>query len=396
MKERAMAVKRLLLGRRLRTTVLAAVLLLAVAVIFLYVSYRGLTSKIQHDDGYFYPAKTAAQEEIAGLAADISNTNARELDTVLRQWAQNGIEPQRDRAVMNILLCGVDSESGEALGGRSDAIILATISRRDKTVTLTSIFRDSYTYIDLGGDPANPRVLMDRVNAAYSLGGPATLMDTLEANYKIVIDNYISVDFKTFPRLIDALDGVRVDVTREEADYINRTAPGMRRRFPAGKQVRLSGEQALAYTRVFAGDAHGYDADATRAARQRQVLSAIIESAKDAAPGQLLDAMRQALLYVATDLSSDDIDRLSKDAILQGWLKYTLRELQAPLVHNEEATGGSAETGVSAYIGGKWLWIVDYPRDARRLQLALYGTSAVSEEQAAREDYLSGLLREGS
>ena len=385
-----MAAKRLLFGRRLRTTMLAAALVFAVGVVFLYGFYRSLTSRIKHDDGYFYPAQAAAQEEIEGLAADIEKANARELNTVLRRWAQNEIKPQRDRAVLNILLCGVDSESGQALGGRSDAIILATVSRRDKTVTLTSIYRDSYTYIDLGGDPANPRALMDRVNAAYSLGGPATLMDTLEANYKIVIDNYISVDFQSFPRLIDALDGVRVDVTREEADYINRTAHGMRAGFPAGKGVRLSGEQALVYTRVYAGDAHGYDADAARAARQRQVLSAILESARDAAPAQLLDAMRQALQYVATDLSEDEIDRLSKDAILQGWLKYSLRELQAPLVHSAKATGASAT------IGGKWLWLVDYPRDARRLQLALYGAATVSEEEAAREDYLTGLLREGA
>jgi len=383
---RTMAAKRLM-RRRLHTLNLAAALLLAVGLIFLYASYRSLTNKIQQDDGYYYPGETAAQEEITGLAVDIPNADAHALNAILREWAKNDVELKQDKAVMNILLCGVDSDSGEALGGRSDAIILATINRREKAITLTSILRDSYSYIDLSRDTDHPRILMDRVNAAYSLGGPATLMDTLEANYKIVIDNYISVDFKTFPRIIDDLKGVRVNVTQEEADYINRASPRMEGKFPAGRQVRLDGEQALVFTRIRMGDAR--EQDSRRTARQRQVISAIIRRAKDASPGELLDTMRRALRHVVTDLNSDDIDRLSKEAILQGWFKYELRQLSAPCVGND-----GAATGVSTYIGSKWLWIVDYPRDAQRLQLALYGDAAVGDEQTRREDYLSRLVRE--
>ena len=351
--------------------------------------YRSLTSKIRHDAGYFYLNESAAQEEITGLAADVDQADAQTLEPLLRRWANNNTERLHDRNVMNVLLCGVDTESGKALGGNADAILLVSINRKEKTITLTSIFRDSYSYINLTGDPDSPRTLTDRVNAAYSLGGPATLMDTLEDNYKITIDSYISVDFKSFPEIINALGGVKVDVTQAEADYINSTAQSMHGEFPAGKQVPLSGEQALVYTRI-----HSLDSDAMRSARQRKVLSAIMESAKEAAPGELLEALEQTLQYVVTDLSRDDIDRFSKEAILQGWFKYELRQLQAPRAQGKGA-GTEDYTGVSAYIGDKWLWIVDYPRDAHRLQMALYGKTSIKPEQMEQKNYLAQLMREG-
>ena len=386
-KTHAIAAKELLC-RRLRTAILAGALLAALAAIFSFAYYRSLTSKIRHDAGYFYLNENAAQEEITGLAVHVNQVDDRELDPLLHRWAKNNTERLHDRNVMNVLLCGVDTESGKALGGNADAILLVSINRREKAIMLISIFRDSYSYINLTGDPGNPRALTDRVSAAYSLGGPATLMDTLEDNYKITIDSYISVDFKSFPEIINALGGVKVDVTQAEADYINRTAQSMHGAFPAGKQAALSGEQALIYTRI-----HSLDSDAMRSTRQRKVLSAIMESAKEAAPGELLEALEQTLQYVVTDLSKDDIGRFSKEALLQGWFKYELHQLQAP-----RAQGKNAEdhyTGVSAYIGEKWLWIVDYPRDAHRLQMALYGKTSIKPEQMERDDYLARLMREG-
>ena len=368
---------------------LSGALLLAVAAIFSFAYYRNLTSKIRHDAGYFYLNAAVAQEEITGLDVNVNEVDAEALNTILGRWVKNETERMRDKNVMNILLCGVDTESGKALGGNADAIILVSINRKEKTITLTSIFRDSYSHINLTGDPENPRTLTDRVSAAYSLGGPATLMDTLEDNYKLTIDNYISVDFKSFPEIIDALGGVEIDVTQAEADYINSTAPKMQGAFPAGEQVKLSGGQALVYTRI-----HSLDSDAMRSARHRKVLSAIMESAKDAAPGELLEALEQTLPYVATDLSREDIDRLSKEAILQGWFKYGLRQMQAPRAQSKGAAA-DAYTGVSAYIGEKWLWIVDYPRDAQRMQLAIYGKTNIEAEQLGREDYLAQLMREG-
>jgi len=380
-----------LLRRRLRTAILAGALLAALTAIFSFAYYRSLTSKIRHDAGYFYLNESAVQEEITGLAVNVDHVDAQVLDTLLRRWANNNTERLRDRNVMNILLCGVDTESGKALGGNADAILLVSINRREKTITLTSIFRDSYSYINLTGDTENPRALTDRVSAAYSLGGPATLVDTLEDNYKITIDSYISVDFKSFPEIINTLGGVQVDVTQAEADHINSTAQSMHGAFPAGKQAALSGEQALVYTRI-----QSLDSDAMRSARQRKVLSAIMESAKGAAPGELLEALEQTLQYVVTDLSKDDIGRLSKEAILQGWFKYELRQLQAPRAQGKSANNDF--TGVSAYIGEKWLWIVDYPRDAHRLQLALYGKTTIEPEQMeqnGQENYLAQLMREG-
>jgi LCP family protein required for cell wall assembly len=225
---------------------------------------------------------------------------------------------------------------------------------------------------------------MDRVNSAYSLGGPATLMDTLAENYKIIIDHYISVDLVSFPKLINALGGVRVDVTEQEAAYINRTSPSMNGEFPAGKQVKLNGQQALVFTRI-----RKLDSDVNRSARQRRVITAILQSASDANPRQVLDALRQTLKHVVTGLSEDEIDRLSKDALTQGWFNYEVRQLHSPLI--EET---SSPTGFSTYIDGRWFWVVDYPREAQRLQNELYGVTNIELAQDGRDDYLAALFRD--
>jgi len=382
---RARGAARKLLRRRLRTAVLAAVLALIILGAGGYFYFRSLTGRIGYGEGYDFPGgDLVTEEDVQGMEVGMEGVDASTLDGYLRQWAENGIQKLDDSGILNILLCGVDSDNGGAQGGRSDAMMLVSVNRRKRTVTLTSFFRDSYSFINLTRDPQRPRVLFDRVNSAYSLGGPATLMETLENNYKIRIDDYISVDFESFPRLINALGGVRVDVTAAEAAYINRTAPSMHGKFPSGRQVKLNGRQALVYTRI-----RKLDSDVNRAARQRKVITAILESAKEATPGQILNTITGCLDHVRTNLARERIDNLVRDALTQGWLKYELRQLHSPTAPDYD----SSPTGFSTYITGRWLWIVDYPRDAQRLQREIYGVTNIQLD-AHREDYLAGLFRQ--
>ena len=343
--------------------------------------YKSLNARIHRDEGYDFPAQAVTDPPEEPYETDLEDVALPRLRQSLQAWAEDAHnKPLEDRNVLNILLCGVDTQTGDAHGGRSDAVMLVSVNKRRRAITLTSILRDSCSYIDLAKDPNNPRAALGRVASAYSLGGPATLMETLAADYKIHIDDYFCVDFDSFPKLIDTLGGVALDVTRAEAGYINRTVPSMKGKFPWGDGVELTGEQALIYTRV------SQEHDESRAARQQRLILAILDSARNSSPGQIVNALDKSLGYVRTNLAEEDVTDLAKDALLQGWLNYAVTQMRTPILPGE----AGATAGLSAYVNGQRMWIVDYPREAKRLQEAIYGYTNILDGKG--EDYVAGLF----
>ena len=111
--------------------------------------------------------------------------------------------------------------------GRSDSMILASINKKTDQITLASFFRDSYSYINYNGEDR-----YTKMNAAYAWGGPELLIETLENNFKVEIDYYVTVNFENFSKAIDAIGGVYVDVQPYESEYIRRTSRF--KNFPVG------------------------------------------------------------------------------------------------------------------------------------------------------------------
>jgi len=371
--------------RRWHTAVLAGILLITLAASGGLYYYRSLGARVRRDDGYFFPKEPVpeepARENPYVPPPDLETVDEALLGQALRAWAQaENVPVLEDRSVLNILLCGVDSSTGDARGGHADAVLLVSVNRRRRMVTLTSILRDSYSYIDLSKDPNNPRTIVGHAASAYSLGGPATLMETLTASYKIRIDDFVCVDFNSFPKLIDALGGVTLDVSRAGAGYINRTVPGVKGKFPWGEGVELTGEQALLYTRVS-------QTDESRADRQRAVILAILARARQSSPGQIVKTLGRTLRYVYTDLTEDEVNALSKEALTQGWLHYEVVQLRTPILPREE----ERPTGLSADVNGQRVWIVDYAREARRMQEAIYGFTDIEDWKGS--DYVAGLFK---
>ena len=185
--------------------------------------------------------------------------------------------PMKEDGVVNILLIGNDSrENGE--DGRSDAMILVSISSRTKTIYMTSLLRD--IYVDIPGHDGN------RLNAAYAFGGPELLMETIEQNFDIPVNRYMLVNFEAFASLVDAVGGIELELTRDEIDYVNGYL--VEYNMLTGREqgtdnmdlsvadngpavVHLNGPQALAYSRNrYLGTDFG------RTERQRKVLTAVI------------------------------------------------------------------------------------------------------------------------
>ncbi|MBP3753752.1 MAG: LCP family protein [Lachnospiraceae bacterium] len=176
--------------------------------------------------------------------------------------------------VTNILLIGNDSRlNGE--DGRSDAMILVSISKTSGKILMTSILRD--VYVEIPGYGSN------RLNAAYAFGGPELLMETIQHNFDIPVSRYILVNFEAFAGVVDAVGGVDIELTVEEIGWVNaylneyneltghefgynyltQTEPGV---------IHLNGPQALAYSRNrYVGTDFG------RTERQRKVMEEIIK-----------------------------------------------------------------------------------------------------------------------
>lgn len=216
--------------------------------------------------------------------------------------------PMQEDGVINILLIGNDSrQNGE--DGRSDAMILISISDKTKSVYMTSLLRDMY--VDIPEHDGN------RLNAAYSFGGAELLMETIEQNLDIPVNRYVLVNFEAFAKLVDAVGGVDLELTTEELEYVNgylveynmltdrpqgtdnmdTTKPGL---------VHLNGPQALAYCRNrYIGTDFG------RTERQRKVLTAVIKKLPGAMGTNAQELIDGLMPNLTTNLTQTECYRLS-------------------------------------------------------------------------------------
>lgn len=293
----------------------------------------------------------------------MGDVDANSLNDYLYSWANNGGEKMYSKNVINVLLCGVDSETGKADTGRSDIMMLVSINKKTETITLVSLLRDSWTYMSLPKSNGSYYDHYFKLNSVYIYGGPTTLLNTIENNFKIEIDQFIAVDFKSFPKLIDALGGVTVEVQDYESKYIRRTSS--HKNFPSGVST-LNGSQALIYSRIRKCDA---DSDISRTRRQRSVIKGLLDSAKSATNGQLLNAFKQVSPFLRTGYSQSEVASLIAQAYSNGWMEYDLVEIVLP--------GEDYVDRVSTKIDGHWAWVADYAACAQKLQKALYGETNI-------------------
>lgn len=302
----------------------------------------------------------------------MGDIDADSLNAFLYKWANNGGEKMYNKNVINVLLCGVDSEYDLC-----DAQILVSIDKVNEKITMVSFLRDSWTYIRMPKSDGSYTDMYEKVNAAYH-GGPTTLKQTIENNYKIVIDQYIAVDFKSFPKLIDALGGVTVEVKQYESDYIRRTSS--QTDFPSGKAT-LNGKQALIYSRIRHCDS---DSDLSRTRRQRTVIKSLINSAQTATNGQLVNAFKQVSSYLRTGYTQSEVLTLIATAYSHGWMDFEIEEYIMPNEDYVERIGGYVNSST-------WAWTVDYPLCAQRLQNILYGKSNIvlSDDRESALDFVS-------
>ncbi len=209
------------------------------------------------------------------------------------------ITGKKDKEIINILLIGKDISNGENKS-RSDSMIIATINKKSNSIKLTSLMRDMY--LEIPGYPDN------RINAAYALGGMDLLTSTITQNFHVEIDGCVEVDFAGFEQIIDKIDGVDIELNRDEAYYLSTIS---RRSFKTGSN-NLMGEEALNYARI---RYIGHD-DYERTERQRKVLVSAFNKLKGSDLKTLLDVADDILPLVSTNLTNTQILSLATNVVL--------------------------------------------------------------------------------
>lgn len=194
--------------------------------------------------------------------------------------------------IINFLLIGKDRASGGY--SRTDTMILCTINKSTKTITLTSFMRDLYLKL--------PNGYSNRINASYVFGGVDLLKQTVEDNFGVKIHGTFEVDFQGFKDVIDFVGGVEISLSGAEAEYMNKYVEGATRGFVEGT-YNLSGNEALTYARMRQVGA----GDFTRTERQREILQTIYNKCKDLSPTELYKLMEKVLPMVTTDLTNGQI-----------------------------------------------------------------------------------------
>ncbi|WP_102271877.1 LCP family protein [Cytobacillus massiliigabonensis] len=196
----------------------------------------------------------------------------------------------------SILLLGSDARGKE--NSRADTIMVAQYHPERGTYKLLSIMRD--TYVDIPGHGKH------RINAAFALGGPELLRQTIKENFDIDLQYYSIVDFQGFVHLIDEAfpKGVEIEVEKAMSTNIGvQLEPGLQ---------RLDGEHLLGYVR-FRHDAIG---DFGRVERQQKTMKALADQLMSFQTVAKLPKLVGVMTpFVNTNMATTDILYIGKEFI---------------------------------------------------------------------------------
>ncbi len=249
---------------------------------------------------------TAAATATAGLLA------IKDVAESIPKLAQDvPVAPTKPGKPQTLLLLGSDrryKDRNEKDAARSDTIMLIRLDPGQEATTMLSIPRDLKTEI--------PGFGYEKINAAYSLGGPKLTLRTVTQLLGIKVNHVINVNFSGFRKAVDLLGCVYTDVDRR---YYHSNAG-----LPAAAQYaeinlqpgyqKLCGSTALDYVRF-----RHADSDLVRAARQQDFL----RQAKDQIGSSSLIHHSGKLLKIFT--KSTEVDKqLGNVAGLERLLKLAL------------------------------------------------------------------------
>lgn len=239
----------------------------------------------------------------AGILTFMIKENHKKAEIAKKEAKQEALKNEKS---INIALFGLDRRSKEEKS-RADSIMVANINFETKTINLVSILRD--TLVDIKGHGK------DKLNHSYAYGGPELSMETINSNFDLDINKYVSVDFFSLAKVIDIIGGVDIDLKDYEANQINQNLNEINsiEKLPKGTDYiegsdlkNLNGRQAVAYCRIRKEGNGDYE----RTQRQRNVLKAILLKYEKLDSGKRFEVGMEMMSQVNTNIPINDIKEL--------------------------------------------------------------------------------------
>ena len=292
--------------------VLVIVVLIAALVVAGVVYYNSMLNKmnqvqvptISRTEPTTEPVETTAATE--ATAATVETTAATEPHVA------------SSADYINILLVGQAAREGEA-ERFADTMILCTVNKYEKTVTLTSLLRDTLVqypnYTDTNGKKHSGGKI--KLTSIYHNGYICTnstadamglMNQTLYSNFGIEVDYDVEIDFDAFIKAINLLGGINVELTAAEANYLNDFHDRYYYEVKEGKNW-LDGSTALAYVRMRKAEGDG-ESDIKRTARQRQFMEALLAKVKKMSLSDVQNLANEVLPLVSVSMTNSQITDL--------------------------------------------------------------------------------------
>ncbi|MFR4163083.1 MAG: LCP family protein [Paraclostridium sordellii] len=272
----------------------------------------------------------------AGILTFMIKENHKKEEIAKKEAKQEALKNEKS---MNIALFGLDRRSKEEKS-RADSIMVANINFETKTINLVSILRD--TLVDIKGHGK------DKLNHSYAYGGPELSMETINSNFDLDINKYVSVDFFSLAKVIDIIGGVDIDLKDYEANQINQNLNEINSiekllkgtDYMEGSGLKnLNGRQAVAYCRIRKEGNGDYE----RTQRQRNVLKSILLKYEKLDSGKRFEVGMEMMSQVNTNIPINDIKDLQNKILSDK--DFTINQHMIPFE-------GSFETKI---IDKKWV-----------------------------------------
>lgn len=232
------------------------------------------------------------------LDRETTSINKKELDI-----SDSFNRKHRFNTITNIALFGVDNNDGDSFSfdeARSDATKIISLNHLTRKVKITSVERDLVVYLP-------ERDEYGHLNWAYSFGGPSLALQTLNYNFDLNLNKYVTISFGGLQKIVDLIGGVDIELTDAE---INQSVQPLNINGPAGTYT-LNGEQALRYCRI-----RYIDSDFMRMERQNIVINKVLEKLKKENPLEMINIVTEVLPFVSTNLSNFEIKRYLLESVL--------------------------------------------------------------------------------
>lgn len=282
------------------------------------------------------------------------------------EWGLDRIAPVHSRKVINILLIGQDRREGQESQMRSDSMILCSVQKKTGTIRLTSLMRDMF--LPVYGGKYGP------LNLTYYAGGMDLLDKTIQQDFGVSVDANMEVDFFRFIALIDRLGGLDLELTQEEADWLNGTTGDYwQSEWNADAGISNAGwnlhagwnsmtaEQVTDYCRLRVVGKSDWE----RTERQRTVIMEILRKVRLQSPMDQIRFIHSAMPLIRTDLGIGTLFRLGMAALFHRFDTFENNRIPAADAYR------SANIYSSDY-GNLTLLIPDLPKNAETLQNSIY------------------------